>query len=283
MAAGDIIHVTGGLKGRKAVAFHDGAAEGVLIDTFAQGRVAANDTVGTFTAWINVPNITGTYNIVGCGQSGAVEYFYISVDAGRIHYKAAQAGPDVNCDIITTAVVIKPHTWQHIALVQNANVGKGPDIYVDGVLITGITETDITECEAWFDLWANIDGGHIGAEDSVGGGAALTNNFLGAISSVKYWNRALSSAEVAQDKEEQALTDDSTYLKANWDFDNDYVNAANPGTYNGAAEGTTILVNNYDEFTSRFRFSPSAAPVVADKILFAVNNNTGYAIVIKAA
>ena len=282
MAAGDIIQVVGGHKGRKAVAFHDGATEGILIDTFAQGRVAANDTVGTFSAWINVPNITGTYNIVGCGQSGAVEYFYITVDAGRIHYKAAQAGPDVNCDIITTAVVIKPHQWQHIALVQNANAGKGPDIYVDGVLITAITETDITECEAWFDLWANIDGGHLGAEDSVAGGAALSNTFLGGLGAVKYWNKALTAAEVADDIKGLSLSDDATYLKAHWDFDNDYVNAANPGTYTGTAESTIILTNNYSEFTSRL-LNCGITVLAADNVTLSVDNDTATAIVIDAA
>jgi hypothetical protein len=278
--ATDIYHIKGGIRGKKAVAFHDGAAEVILIDTFAQGRVAANDTTGTFTAWVNVPDITGVYNIVGCGQSAAVEYFYISVDAGKIHYKAAVAGPDINCDIIT-GVVLSPHQWHHVAFVQSANAGGPPKIYVDGVEKT-VTETNITECEAWFDLWANINGGHLGAEDSVAGGALLTNTFKGGLGNVKYWNRALSAAEVADDIKGLALTGDATYLKANWDFDNDYVNAANPGTYDGTAESTVVLTNNYSEFSSRFMFS-GVTPLATDGIALSVENETGYAIIIDAA
>ena len=53
------------------------------------------------------------------------------------------------------------------------------------------------------------------------------------------------------------------------------------GGEDGTAVGDVILTDNYSEFTSKLR--NLATPVVADDITMSVNNETGYAIVVKAA
>jgi hypothetical protein len=176
MATTDIYHIVGGLRGRHAVAFIGGAVDdGVQIDELASDRVTANDTAGTFTAWINVPDKTGTYAILGCGDADAVDYFYLAVVAGEIQAKCARPGPNIAWDLITSGANLSPHIWHHIALVQDA---VKPKIYIDGVefsLSKGtLTETDVTEATFWFDTCAGIDGAHIGAADSIAGDAALT-------------------------------------------------------------------------------------------------------------
>lgn len=280
MAAGDIYHISGGLKGRHAVALLGGDVDdGVQIDAFAAGRVAANDTVGTFTAWINPKDNTGTYAFIGLGDANAVEYFYAAVVAGEIQIKATRAGPDVNFDMITIGADVKPHEWTHVTIVQNATK---PKIYVNGVEYSAskgtLTETDVTEAGNWFDTWSLIDGGHIGCADSIAGGAALTLEFAGAISDVKYWNTVLTDAQILDDLRDVNYT---TGLIAHWDFNNDYIESVTG--YNGTAIGAIILNNNYSEFTSRLRNDCAAAPVVADDISISVSDGTGHAIIIKAA
>lgn len=282
MATTDIYNISGGLKGRRAVAFIGGAVDdGVQIDELASDRVTANDTKGTITAWINVPDTTGTYCIIGFGDANAVDYIYLAVVAGKIQAKCARAGPNVAWDVITTNIVLKPHLWYHIALVQDA---VKPKIYVDGVeysLAKGtLTETDVTEPTFWFDTCSGIDGAHIGAADSIAGDAALTLEFKGAISDVKYWNVDLTDAQVYDDY--QGINN-TTSLISHYDFDGDYLDSVTANNNDGTAVGDIILTNNYSEFTSRFRNTLAAAPVVADKVLFTSDNGTGYAIVIKAA
>ena len=273
MAAGDIYQVVGGIKGRSGVALLGGASDdGVQIDSFMAARVAANDTTGTFSIWFNVADIAGDYAIIGGGDESAVQYFYISMTAGQIHAKAALVGPDVCWDLVSTDAVIRPHEWHLVTFVQDA---VKPVIYLDGVRLT-LTETDITEPTYWFDTFALIDGGHIGCADSIAGGAALTLELKGAVGETKYWNAALTADEVLENYKEGGTT---TNLIAKWDMHDDYVDSV--GGEDGTAVGDVILTDNYSEFTSKLR--NLAVPLVADDISISVENDTGYAIVVKAA
>ena len=279
MTTGDIYHIVGGLSGRRATSFIGGTSDdGIQIDSFMAARVAANDTKGTFTAHFSVPDETGTYCILGGGQAAAVEYFYIAVVAGEIQVKAALAGPNVAWDLITIGANITPHVMHHVALVQDA---IKPKIYVDGVefsLIKGtLTETDVTEPTLWFAAFNNIDGGHIGAADSIAGGAALTLEFKGGISDVKYWDEALTDAQVLADAGDVVNTTDLIF---HMDMNGDFIDSV--GGENGTAVGDIILNNSYSEFTSRLRFDLAAAPVVADDVNITADNGTGHAIIIKA-
>jgi len=281
MATTDIYHICGGLRGRKAVAFIGGAVDdGVQIDELASDRVAANDTAGTITAWINVPDKTGTYAIIGFGDANAVDYIYLAYVAGEIQAKCARPGPNVAWDLITVGAGIKPHNWHHISLVQNA---VKPKIYIDGVefsLVRGtLTETDVTEATYWFDTCAGIDGAHIGAADSIAGDAALTLEFKGAISNVKYWNAALTDAQVLNDSKDIPYT---TSLISHYAFNDDYKDSVTASNNDGTAVGDIILTNNYSEFTSRLR-NMTGTPLVADSLVCFAENETGHAIVIQAA
>ncbi len=279
MTAGDTYHIKGGMVGRPAVAFLGGGTDdGVQIDSFMAARVTADDTTGTFTAWVNVADNTGTYAILGGGDASAVQYFYIAVVAGEIQVKAALVGPDVAWDLITIGAAIKPHRWYHIALVQDA---VKPKVYVNGVefsLSKGtLTETDVTESTLWFDAFALIDGGHIGAADSIAGDAALTLELAGAVGEVKYWNVALTDAQVLADFGNEINT---TSLIAKWDMDDNVLDDV--GGENGTLVGQVIIQSNYSEFSSRFAHELTPV-VVADIFNFSVENETGYAVIVKAA
>jgi len=281
MATTDIYQIVGGLQGRRSVAFLGGAVDdAVQIDAFAAARVAANDTAGTFTAWVNVPDITGTYAVVSCGDASVVEYISLTIAAGKIE-ATCNDNTTLQWEVNTTNVVLTPHKWHHIAITQNATTGISgtPKIYVDGVEIpySDLTITDATDNGTWFDDCAGIDGGSIGAAEE-GGDAGLTEEFKGGISDIKYWSVELTAAQIDNDYKGIINT---TNLISHWDFNGDYIDSVS--AHNGTAAGDIILTSDYSEFTSKLRNTLAAAPVVADKVVFSVENNTGYAIIIKAA
>lgn len=279
MTAGDTYHIRGGLRGRPGAAFLGGATDdGIQIDSFMAARVTANDTTGTFSCWFNVADNAGTYAILGGGDASAVEYFYIAVVAGEIQVKCASVGPDVEWDLITIGADIKPHNWYQVTLVQDA---VKPKIYVNGVefsLIKGtLTETDVTGADVWFDALTLIDGGHIGAADSIAGDAALTLELAGAVGEVKYWTDPLSESEVIDNYNGHGTT---TNLVAKWDMDDNVLDDV--GGEDGTIVGQVIIQSNYSEFSSRFGHELTPA-VVADDVTFTADNETGYAIIVKAA
>ncbi len=274
MAAADTYHITGGLKGRPAARLVGGDSDdGIQIDSFMAARVTANDTQGTFSAWFNVADIEGTYCVLGGGDASAVEYFYLAVVAGQIQAKCASVGPDVEWDLISTDASIVPHGWHQVTLVQDA---VRPRIYLDGKELD-LTLTDVTGATVWFDALSLIDGGHIGAADSIAGSAALTLEMKGAVGETKYWDAALSALEVEENYLGRGQTGD---LIAKWDMIDNVDDDV--GGEDGTIVGQVILQSNYCEFASRFAHELTPA-VVADDVTFSVDGETGYAIVVKAA
>ncbi len=121
MTAGDTYHVSGGLKGRFAFSWPAVVSDDyVQVDAAAVARVAANDTVGSWTAWINMANITGTFTIIGAGDDTAVEFLELNVEAGLLTARCTDATV-VQFITQADAVHFEPHRWYHVAMVQAAN------------------------------------------------------------------------------------------------------------------------------------------------------------------
>lgn len=288
MAAGEIYQITGALNpSRPALKLLGGDVDdGVQIDTLAVAAVGANHTSGTLSAWIMVPDVTGTYAIVGFGDASAVEYIVFQVVAGKLKLYGLN-GANVAFDMTTTNVVLTPYKWHHVALVQDA---KLPKFYVDGVVIpkADVTETDITEAGHWFDDFDQIDGAHIGATDSLAGGALLTEEFKGLMGQVTIWSGtttagALTAAQIKLDYERKD-TGVTPYGQYTFTDAALYTNAANPGTYDGTKVGDFTRVNTANEFTARLQYEPAVPLLVADVMLgFSVEDAVGYALVVKAA
>jgi hypothetical protein len=283
MATTDIYTVMGSLQPlRHAVRFLGGNSDdGIQIDAAAAAIVAGDHTKGTITAWVMIADYTPAtqLTIFGAGDADAVEYMYFCVTTARkLQFKVYDGGA-TRVDVVTTSGTLTPHTWHHVALVQN---GLNPKIYIDGV-DQALTLTTATELGQWFDDTDGIDGAHIGAADSVGGDAALTLEFKGYISDFHLYSgtaagAALSEEEVKQDMSGQ--TPQSDYLHNSYNMDS---NVLDSGT--GADNGTIVgdcIYTDANEFTSRFTFGCGTA-VVADKVLISCNNSLGIATVIQAA
>ena len=276
MATTDIYHIKGGLRSRYSAMFLGGNVDDYIqVNAHAVERTAANDTVGTYTAWINVPDDTGTYTIVGIGDDNVVEFIDVGIEAGKLASRCTDATV-VQYVSVTDAVVIKPHQWMHVAFVQGAN-NEGIQFYVNGsrVASTNTTTTDVNE---WFNNCDGLDTARIGASNKAGD-ASVTNEFKGAISDVKYWAIALTSQQIQSDYKNEAVQ--AASMRAWWDFVEDLVDNG-LGADDGTIVGDILLSNAYSEFTSRLR-NTTGAPVVADSMVCFASNETGHALIIQAA
>lgn len=281
MATTDIYSVAGSLAPTMhALRFLGGDVDdGVQVDALIAAIVAGNHTKGTMSAWIMVPDDTGTYCIFGAGNSAAVEYTTFSVVAGKLRFLAIDTGPSTRVQIDSTNKVIPPHTWTHVALVQD---GSRPYMYVNGKPVA-MTDTTATELGQWYDDLDTINGAHIGAADSVAGGGLLTLEFKGYIATFKMWSGTAATAALTPD---EILADyrgasNTTSLLAYYNFDGSVVNQANPGTYDGTVVGALIYCDA-NEFASRFSFG-CGTPVTADNVSIAAYGGVGYAFVIQQA
>ena len=85
MADGDVLIATGNLApNRYAAKFIATGDQAIVIDAWAVARVAAGDTVGTISAWVNIPDITGDYGIISAGDTAAIEFLTLRVTAGKL-------------------------------------------------------------------------------------------------------------------------------------------------------------------------------------------------------
>ncbi len=280
MATTDIYHIVGSLTpSRHAAKFIATADQAVLIDAFAVTRVAAGDTTGTFTAWINVPDITGDYGIISCGDTAAIEFLTLRITAGKLVVELNDATAD-KFEHTSTNVVITPHRWYHVAVTQDGTT-KALKLYVNGKHVAQ-TVTLASDNRLWFGALALTADGSIGAAEEAGA-AAQIREFKGAISDVKYWTVELTDSQINDDYEGKPpadITGTSSDLTNWWDFDDDYVDSV--AGEDGTAGASILLMNEYSEFSSRLAFT-AGTPVSADNVQIAIKDQEGHATVIKAA
>lgn len=201
MAAGDVIILDESNKGRKANIF-DGTDDYVLHDAHAVARVAANDTVGTYTAWIYA-NTLASSRILSAGDNDtANEYFFIGIDASGKLYTSLKQGGAVQFSITQDTVNISARTWTHVAVVQN---GTAPALYVNGSLVAS-TPSVSTDLTMWYDELTGCDKFAIGVLES---NATHTGDWTGAIGRVKYFNIVLDAKEIMTEFKGESHTTNS--------------------------------------------------------------------------
>lgn len=234
MTAGDVITIVEDNVARKGVYF-DGTDDYVLHDAHAVARVAAKDTTGTYTAWIYVDKFDGTsYTIFSAGDNdSANEYMHLKISNNKLDIILVQGGA-TQFNVRETTESMTARKWTHVAVVQD---GTSPVLYIDGILqaTTNLTATDLT---MWYDKLANCDKFAIGILES---NATHTEDFLGAIGQVKYWNRALSAAEILRDYNGDTQINgdypDSTYLVFNVAMTDNGTDDKGTGDDNGTLTG----------------------------------------------
>ena len=232
MTAGDVEVVRGSLNSRKAVAL-DGTDDYVLADAHAVARVAAGDTVGTYSAWIYLDQIDeGIHTILSAGHNaGATELFKFYTVRGILKAYLYHGGA-AQFDVVETIGSLKAKTWTHIAIVQD---GTQPTLYVNGVVVATVNNT-ATDLTMWYDELTQCDKFAIGVLES---NNTHTNDFPGMISDVKYWNLALTADQILTDYNNDTADPEVTaHLQFHIDFDEDATDAglgADDGTPTGHA------------------------------------------------
>lgn len=231
MTAGDIIVVAENAFGRKGN-YYDGTDDYVLHDNHAVARNTANDTVGTYTAWIYLDSVPQTATILSCGDNNATgEFIQFFMDSGGRLRVILEHGSAEQFDVRQTTANINAREWTHVAVVQN---GIRPTLYVNGkaVAMTDETSTDLTD---WYLKLTLVDKFAIGVLE--------TNNthlfdFKGAIGRVKYFNMALNADEILIEFKEGTHTKRATAIETARVFDITYENDGITDSGSGADDGT---------------------------------------------
>lgn len=236
MTAGDIIVVNENSFGRKGN-YLDGTDDYVLHDAHAVARVAANDTVGTYTARIYLNDITGTYTILSAGDNNATaEFLHLTSVAGVLQV-FLRDGAATRFDVIETSGSLVARKWIHVGVVQN---GTRPILYVAGkpVAMTDTTSTDLSD---WYDELALCDKFAIGVLES---NNTHTQDFNGAIGRVKYFSMALNDEEMLIESKDGTHTKRATAIETARVFDitmeNDGTTDSGSGADNGTLTGGAI-------------------------------------------
>ncbi len=189
MAAGDVVVVRGNHDFKKGNYF-DGTDDYVLHDAHAVARVAAGDTVGTYTAWIYLDNIEAQVNVIlsAGDNNSASEFLQLNQFSGQLQAKLNH-GSATQWSIRETTGSLTARTWTHIAIVQN---GTRPTLYVNGLAVA-MTDTISTDLTDWYNKITLADKFAIGVLET---NATHLSDFTGAIGQVKYFNIDLSAEEI---------------------------------------------------------------------------------------
>lgn len=258
MATGDIQVYSAEHDPRPAVV-GDGTGDYVQIDAWGAAREAAGtaDTVGTFTAWVNIKSASDSYSIISAGDTNAIEYINFQIVNGKLNITLADGG-SVAFDIEADGDDIPVDTWTHIAMVQD---GIQPKLFVNGIKIA--TSNDVsTDITKWFADLNGIDNANIGILDQA---TSTTLDLDGAIGQVKHWNSALTEAQILDDFNGVSNT---TLLISSWDWDGDLVDSV--AGHNGT--GVNNLFQNI-QFSNLTAYIKSKTWIVADNVQLSVNNH----------
>ena len=191
MTAGDVYVVKGSTAARQCVAF-DGTDDYVLADAHAVARVAANDTVGTYTARIFLDDATGTNCILSAGDNDNTnEWLKLLVETSILKVQLRHAGA-TQFLVVEKTGSIPSKKWTHIAVVQN---GTRPILYVEGLPVA-MTDDGATDLTFWYDELTLTDKFAIGVLES---NNTHTQDFAGMICQVRYWNKDLTASQILTD------------------------------------------------------------------------------------
>lgn len=200
MAAGDVITIIENPQSKKGNYF-DGSDDHVLHDAHAVARVAANDTLGTYTAWIYADVIKTLQTILSAGDNNTTNEglkFQINA-AGELRVFLKHSSGTTQFDITQTTASMSSRTWHHVAVVQD---GVQPRLFVDGLRVAATNDTS-TDLTFWYDELTLVDKFAIGVFIT---NATTIEDFTGAIGQVKYFNIALTDAEILTEFRARAHT-----------------------------------------------------------------------------
>lgn len=288
MTAGDIKIRSGEHGEQMSGVVINGNDDYIQIDALAVAEASAANVTGTISAWINVPDITGTYAVFCMGDADADERLTLQIAAGKLQGINSDAGV-AQWQVTSTNVVIAPHRWHHVCLVHTGGATNGrPYLYVDGVAVA-MTDNITTDLTKWTNGLALLDKGCIGMNRY---NNLAADDFLGGISYVKYATGiAGSGADWTQTQVKQEYdfragrgsgSGVTTGVLCLWTLNGNVTETVTGGgTYDGTISSDVQYDSEYSNMTSKIRL---LAPVVADDFnIVPHGNNGGFTIVVVKA
>lgn len=260
MATGDVQIFSREHNAKKAIV-GDGTGDYVQIDTWGIAREAAGtaDTVGTFTAWVNIKSVGDSYSIISAGDTGSLEYLNFQIVNGLINLSLVDGGT-LDIDVEADGDILEVDTWTHVAVVQD---GVQPKLYKNGVLIAASND-DESGITKWFADLNGIDNANIGILDM---NTSTTLDLDGAIGTVKHYNAALTAEEIMKDYKGQGQsTATKALLVSQWDWDGNLVDSVSG--HDGTAINTLRRDASFSNLTAELQ---AFAPIAADDITLSVS------------
>ena len=249
MVAGDVTIIQP-VHNPKPAMVCDGTDDYAEIDAFTVARVAANDTVGTITGWINVNYTNANQCMFSSGDDNAVEHLNFGIEDGAIHAECKVATV-MKWDIDSTDDNLVTGTgWHHIALVHN---GTRPILYHNGVAVA-MTDTTATDLTSWYDA---LTGGDVGAIGVLNMNSTLTLDSFGGISGVKYFNTALTATQIKDEFKGNGIIvatnpvdGATTGLISHWTMDSSNSSSDDDiGGHDGTLTNQAHLVTGYSQLS----------------------------------
>jgi hypothetical protein len=154
----------------------DGTDDRIIIPTISLGN---GNLPWTCTAWVKTTttvNSLGTGSVLSNSSSGPV-YSVMGVNGGKIVYWTYQNA--AWSQKLGVGKTVNDNVWHFLSWVNYNN--NTMDMYVDGILDSNVT---------------NSTSGNNNPIDIIGG--SWNSSFLGTISNVSIYNKALTSAEIQQ-------------------------------------------------------------------------------------
>lgn len=134
----------------------------------------------TIAGWIRLNRVTGTQGILGKLTDANQKQFQLSVSAGKLNFQYERDGNNWSL----SGGTISANVWTHVAVTVDSALRVS--LYVNGTSVrTGVApkETLASTSSAAIGRWA---------------GSYNTSYLSGAIDDLKFFNKALTAAEVAQ-------------------------------------------------------------------------------------
>ena len=217
----------------------------------------ASDTAGTWMAWVKPtdghPAEAGI--IMSLADASTTQNVNINIPISGIITVTLYDVVGLEWVLSTTSEVWADleSTWKHIALVQD---GTSPVLYVNGIVPAQAFSSSVNITK-WMSTMTGADTGRIGTR-KFNNGSEL-NLFVGSISNVKIYNRALSASEILD------IYDDYNPIVKIGDLKKGLIGQWSLGEDEGGTGSSTYDMTPFENTGTRYGETPLASIYTTDR------------------
>lgn len=235
--------VTTSLDGVLKESWEIGTSDEIKLTNTGDLDYSCNSGECSFSAWINVSDITGAQNIINFDAAGDRGMYYQITSNGKLRFLCGTAAAANYRD--STNIVIKTDGWYHVVLVKYAVVNKF-EMWVNGTNITwggGANNIPSGPCTD----------GYINSETWLGNsGSGSSEGIKGVLDEVGFWNRPITPGEISRLYNTHGSKSYPLYAEPDYSFgvEESQVTTTNLdiGLYNEDYENISLVVSEGTDF-----------------------------------